>query len=192
MRCCLAAEEFPENGLACTEDIREFDEYEFDPDAPEDEQCALVSYRVTDRDAPGLLSRVITVVFGEPEEIGREFRSRDECCENIGGEACRGSEPGEDNYIDGMCIDGLDGTPCETCDLTFQKTTDFFLDPLAAIGSFVNTIIDPDIMMAFGQPQSRCCEAGVQMGRADLIQACLVPDGDEEEQLEINDMGECI
>ena len=39
--------------------------------------------------------------------------------------------------------------------------------------------------MAFGQPQERCCEAGVQMGRDDLIQACLEPDGDEEEQLEL-------
>ena len=46
--------------------------------------------------------------------------------------------------------------------------------------------------MAFGQPQERCCEAGVQMGRDDLIQACLEPDGDEEEMLELNEEGECI
>lgn len=30
------------------------------------------------------------------------------------------------------------------------------------------------------------------MGRVDLMQACLVPDGDEEIELEVNDMGECI
>ena len=131
-------------------------------------------------------------MFGVPEEIAREFVSDEVCCDELGGEACPGEQPGEDNYIDGQCIDGADGTLCETCDLTFQRTTDFFSDPLAAVGSFVNSIIDPEIMMAFGQPQERCCEAGVQMGRDDLIQACLEPDGDEEEQLELNEDGECI
>ena len=47
-------------------------------------------------------------------------------------------------------------------------------------------------MTEVGASQDRCCEAGIQMGRADLIQACLVTDGDEEIDLEVNDMGECI
>ena len=139
-----------------------------------------------------MIARVVTLVFGEPEEIAREFVSNEVCCDELGGEACPGDRPGEDNYIDGRCIDGADGTLCETCDLTFQRTTDFFSDPLAAVGTFVNSIIDPEIMMAFGQPQERCCEAGVQMGRDDLIQACLEDDGDEEIMLELNDKGECI
>ena len=47
-------------------------------------------------------------------------------------------------------------------------------------------------MSEIGAPQDRCCAAGVQLGRDDLIQACLVPDGEEEQQLELNDMNECV
>ena len=192
LRCCLASGDFAENANACEEDVEQYEEFEYDPDAPDGLKCSKVTYEVTNENAPGLISRVVTVVFGEPEEIAREFVSDEVCCDELGGEACPGEQPGEDNYIDGQCIDGADGTLCETCDLTFQRTTDFFSDPLAAVGSFVSSIVDPEVMMAFGQPQSRCCEAGVQMGRDDLIQACLEPDGDEEEMLELNENGECI
>ena len=43
-----------------------------------------------------------------------------------------------------------------------------------------------------GETQDRCCLAGVRLERDDLIQACLVHDGQTEKQLELTDMNECI
>ena len=191
LRCCLASDDFVENVQACDIETEQFDEFQYDPTAPEGEQCSRVTFEVTNADAPGLVSRVVQIVLGVPEEIAREFVDNSVCCAELGGEACPGEEPGEDNYIDGQCIEGPDN-PCQTCDVTFQKTTNFFSDPIASIGNFVNNIIDPEIMMIFGASQEICCEAGVQLGRDDLIQACREDDGEEEIQLELNDKGECI
>ena len=47
-------------------------------------------------------------------------------------------------------------------------------------------------MTDFSQFQGRCCDAGVQLGDAELIQACLEDDGESEMQLELTDMNECL
>ena len=80
LRCCLAAGDFAENINACQEDVEEFEEFEYDPDAPDGQKCAKVTYQQTNADAPGLISRVVTILVGEAEEIAREFVSDDVCC----------------------------------------------------------------------------------------------------------------
>ena len=32
LKCCLSAEDYPDNPLACIEDTQEYDEYEFEPE----------------------------------------------------------------------------------------------------------------------------------------------------------------
>ena len=59
LRCCLAAADFAENVNACNQDTEQYEEFEYDPDAPEGEQCSKVTYEVTNADAPGLVSRVV-------------------------------------------------------------------------------------------------------------------------------------
>ena len=56
----------------------------------------------------------------------------------------------------------------------------------------MKNVVGLELMTEEGASQDRCCEAGIQMGRLDLMQACLAPDGDEVIELEVNDMGECI
>ena len=41
LKCCLSAEDYPDNPFACIEDVQEYDEYEYDP---EFNTCTLVSY----------------------------------------------------------------------------------------------------------------------------------------------------
>ena len=95
-------------------------------------------------------------------------------------------------YTDGVCYDGVDGTLCETCDLSFYESTDFFSSISADPSAFIKNVVDTNLMTALSQPQSRCCDAGVQLGDAELIQACLTDDGDSEMQLELTDMNECL
>ena len=35
LRCCLASSDFAENSNACQEDVEEYEEFEYDPDAPD-------------------------------------------------------------------------------------------------------------------------------------------------------------
>ena len=80
LRCCLAAGDFIENVQACQQDTEQYEEFEYDPTAPEGEQCSKVTYEVTNADAPGLVSRVVQIVLGDPVEIAREFVGDDVCC----------------------------------------------------------------------------------------------------------------
>jgi hypothetical protein len=86
----------------------------------------------------------------------------------------------------------VDGTLCETCDLSFYESTDFFSSISADPSAFIKNVVDTDLMTALSQAQNRCCDAGVQLGDAELIQACLTDDGDSEMQLELTDMNECL
>ena len=159
LRCCLAADDFSENANACDEMEEEFKEYEFDPDAPEGEQCIEKDMLRPDKIAPGLIARVVTVVFGTPEEQDRRFVSNDVCCAEIQ-EGCGGEDDGDDEFIDGSCNPGPNN-PCETCDLTFYESQIFFANPLDPIGSLLRRIIGEDVITEINASQDRCCLAGV-------------------------------
>jgi hypothetical protein len=64
LRCCLASADFYENSNACMDEIIELEEYEFDPTAPEGEQCLKITSNQVNKNARGTISRAITVVFG--------------------------------------------------------------------------------------------------------------------------------
>ena len=77
--------------------------------------------------------------------------------------------------------------------MTFYEETYLFTNQAAIDSGIPSSIsVGETLMSETGASQDRCCQAGIQLGRDDLIQACLVPDGDEEKQLELNDMNECI
>ena len=137
----------------------------------------------------GLVSR--TIQEGVPTEDFRITVDESECCLNID-RGCAHSQPGADVFVDGVCYDGLDGTLCETCDLSFYESTDFFSSTSADPITFIKNVVDTVLMTSSAQPQTRCCDAGVQLGDAELIQACLTDDGDSEMQLELTDMNECL
>ena len=172
------------------EEVVESEEYVFDPTAPEGEQCIKVDYTQTNANAPGAIARIITVVFGDREETGRSFVGNDVCCLEID-EGCDEDEPGTDDFEDVVCIPGPTG-PCDTCNIQFYETTDFFVNPLGATADFVKNVVGLDLMTEEGASRERCCAAGIQLRREDAIQACLEDDGEEETELEVNDMGECI
>ena len=65
LRCCLAHEDFGENPSACDEEVVETTEYEYVEDAPEGMRCIEVMYTQTNKIAPGLMARVVTVIEGE-------------------------------------------------------------------------------------------------------------------------------
>ena len=190
LRCCLASEDFPENVMACMEEVVESEEYEFDPNAPPGEQCIKVDYTQTNANAPGAIARIITVVFGDREETGRSFVGNEVCCLEID-EGCDEDEPGTDDFEDVVCIPGPTG-PCDTCNIQFYETTDFFVNPLGATANFVKNVVGLDLMTEENASRERCCAAGIQLRREDAIQACLEDDGEPETELEVNDMGECI
>ena len=83
LRCCLAATDFNENPNACEEDVTTYDEFEYDPTGEDGERCTQISYSQTNKNAPGLVARVVTVIFGEPVELSRSFVSDDVCCTEI-------------------------------------------------------------------------------------------------------------
>ena len=83
MRCCLAAGEFTENPNACDEETTTTVEYEYDELADEGERCSRVIYSQTNKNAPGTLARVVTVIFGEKIEQGRSFTDDATCCIEI-------------------------------------------------------------------------------------------------------------
>ena len=190
LRCCLASEDFPENSMACMEEVVESEEFVFDPNAPPGEQCIKVDFTQTNRNAPGAIARVITVVFGDKTETGREFVGNDVCCLELD-EGCDEDEPGTDDFQDVVCIPGPTG-PCDTCNIQFYETTDFFVNPLGATADFVKNVVGLDLMTEENASRERCCAAGVQLRREDAIQACLEDDGEPDVELEVNDMGECI
>ena len=64
LRCCLASADFYENSNACMDEVIELEEYEFDPTAQEGEQCLKITSNQVNKNAPGTISRAITVVFG--------------------------------------------------------------------------------------------------------------------------------
>jgi len=76
--------------------------------------------------------------------------------------------------------------------LKFYETTNFFSDASDPITSLIKNEIDSELIERMGETQNRCCLAGVRLERDDLIQACLVHDGQTEKQLELTDMNECI
>jgi hypothetical protein len=41
LKCCLAADDYADNPLACTEDVQEYDEYEY---VEKDNNCIRISY----------------------------------------------------------------------------------------------------------------------------------------------------
>ena len=43
LRCCLAANDFYENSNACMDQVIQLEEYQFDPTAPNGEQCIKIS-----------------------------------------------------------------------------------------------------------------------------------------------------
>ena len=190
LRCCLASEDFYENVNACAEEVVESEEYVFDPTAPPGQQCIKIDYTQTNANAPGAIARIITVVFGEREEVGRSFVGNEVCCLEID-EGCDTDEPGEDDFQDVVCIPGPDG-PCDTCNIQFFETTDFFVNPFQATTQFVKNVVGLDLMTEENASRERCCAAGIQLRREDAIQACLEDDGEPETELEVNDMGECI
>ena len=110
LRCCLAATDFVENPNACDEDVTTYDEYEYDPEGEDGMKCTQISYSQTDKIAPGLLARRVTVIEGEPVELSRSFVSDDVCCQEIQ-QGCGGEDSGDDEFIDGTCYEGVDN-PC--------------------------------------------------------------------------------
>ena len=191
LRCCLAHEDFTENPEACDENVVEtFELMYLGDDQPDNMRCANITYSQTDKVAPGLVARVVTVIEGERTEVDREFVGDDVCCVELN----QGCEPilddiidGDDQFEDGTCIPG-ENNPCETCDLSFYETTIYrFLFPIEP-----TTVVGDELMTEMGAPQERCCAAGIALGRDDLIQACLEDDGEEEMQLELNDQNECL
>ena len=126
LRCCLAHDDFMENPAACDEDMVDSTELEYLGDeAPDGMRCAEVSFTQTNKIAPGLVARVVTVIEGEPMETGRIFVGDDRCCVELG-QGCdlidADITDGDDQFEDGTCIPG-ENNPCETCDLSFYETT---------------------------------------------------------------------
>ena len=65
--------------------------------------------------------------------------------------------------------------------MTFYEETYLFTNQAAIDSGIPSSIsVGETLMSETGASQDRCCQAGIQLGRDDLIQACLVPDGDEE------------
>ena len=65
---------------------------------------------------------------------------------------------------------------------------DFFSDA----GLLIKNEIDTALIERLGETQDRCCLAGVYLESDDLIQACLVPDGQTKTVLVYDDTNECI
>ena len=132
-------------------------------------RCSEVTYSQTDKIAPGLMARVVTVIEGERIETGRVFVGDEVCCVELGlGCDLIEDDPaitdGDDQFEDGTCIEG-ENNPCETCDLSFYETTVYnFLFPIPS-----TTVVSDVLMTEEGAPQERCCAAGVALGRDDLI-----------------------
>ena len=114
-----------ENPNACDEETTTTVEYEYDEFADEGEGCFEVVYTQTNKNAPGTLARIVTVVFGEKIEQSRSLTDDAVCCVEIN-LGCFQEEDGEDQFDDGTCIEGPEGTLCETCDLSFYKTTNLY------------------------------------------------------------------
>ena len=85
LRCCLAHDDFMENPSACDEQVVETMELEYNgDDAGEGMRCSEVTYSQTDKIAPGLVARVVTVIEGARMEISRVFVGDDICCVKLG------------------------------------------------------------------------------------------------------------
>ena len=152
IRCCLASDDFAENVNACGQEEVTYDEWVYDDTKPPGDRCEKVSFTRTDatlRGVMGLVTRIIEE--GVPTEISRVTVDESECCLNID-EGCAHSQPGEDVFVDGVCYDGLDGTLCETCDLSLYRSIDFFSSTSAEPITFIKNVVDTFLLTKLAQP----------------------------------------
>ena len=97
------------------------------------------------------MARVVTVISGEKIEQGRSFTDEAVCCVEIN-QGCFLEEDGEDQFEDGTCIDGPDGTLCETCDLSFYQTTNLYVDNTAFQSGIPSKTVLGELMNQFSAP----------------------------------------
>ena len=95
------------------------------------------------------MARVVTVIEGERIETSTNLVSDDVCCVEIM-QGCAAKEGGNDQFEDGTCIDGE--VLCETCDLTFFTTTNFFTQANIDNGSPPKNVAGDELMTQLGAP----------------------------------------